>query len=163
MTAATTRLPEPEHGHTEPHGHHEIPYMMVFVALVGLTVVTVAVALHRFELELVNVLLALAVASVKGALVALYFMHLKFEGKLIYLIFIVPLALCVLLVMALIPDIVMTHPVRNAGSASLHTMNPPADHMFPAGGHEPHDTAAGSAGSATESGKPAGHGAGGGH
>ena len=35
----------------------------------------------------------------------LYFMHLKFEGKLIYLILIVPVTFCVLLVVSLLPDI----------------------------------------------------------
>jgi cytochrome c oxidase subunit 4 len=67
------------------------------------------------------VLLALAIATVKGSLVALFFMHLKFEGKLIYLIFLVPLALCILLVCALIPDVVMTDPASH--SASLHLFN----------------------------------------
>jgi cytochrome c oxidase subunit 4 len=136
MTAApASRLPEPEHGHSEPHAEHHVPYIMVFFALVGLTVVTVAVAMKRFEPEITNVLIALAVASIKGALVALYFMHLKFEGKLIYLIFIVPLCLCVLLIMALIPDIVLTHP--SSGSASLHTMNPPQP-MFESHGADGH-------------------------
>ncbi|MGH7178088.1 MAG: cytochrome C oxidase subunit IV family protein [Tepidisphaeraceae bacterium] len=119
---ATDRLHDAVHGHSEPHAHHPVPYLMVFFALVGLTVVTVLVAMHRFEFELVNVLLALAVAMVKGSLVALYFMHLKFEGKLIYLIFLVPLGLCVILVMALIPDIVMTQP--GSSSTSLHLFNP---------------------------------------
>ena len=124
MTAAHShRMPEPEHAHTEPLPHHEVPYVLVFFALVVLTIVTVAVALHRFEPELVNVLIALAIASVKGSLVALYFMHLKYEGKLIYLIFIVPLCLCVLLVMALIPDVVLNH--YDSHSASLHQFNPP--------------------------------------
>src|SRR3982750_2996363 len=129
MTAAhSQRMPEPEHAHSELMPHHEVPYVLVFFALVGLTIVTVAVALHRFSPELVNVLIALAIASVKGSLVALYFMHLKFEGKLIYLIFIVPLCLCVLLVMALIPDVVLNHPDSN--SASLHQFNPV--HLLPA-------------------------------
>lgn len=131
MTAIPSRIPEPEHGHTEATQHHEIPYGKVFVALIVLTIVTVAVALHRFEVEIINVLLALAVASVKGSLVALYFMHLKYEGKLIYLIFIVPLCLCVLLVCALIPDIIMTNPESN--SASLKLFNP--IHLVEAGAH----------------------------
>ena len=58
---------------------------------------TLAVAMmFRFHNELINVLLALLIASIKGLCVAMFFMHLKFEGKLIYLIFIVPLILCVL-------------------------------------------------------------------
>ena len=122
MTAAhSQRLPEPEHAHSEIMPHHEVPYVLVFFALVGLTIVTVAVAMHRFEPELVNVLIALVIASIKGSLVALYFMHLKYEGKLIYLIFIVPLCLCVLLVMALIPDVVLNH--ADSKSASLHQFN----------------------------------------
>ena len=80
---------------------------------------TVLVALKRFESEAVNVLLALLIASIKASLVALFFMHLKFEGKLIYMIFIVPLALCVLLIVALLPDLL---PI---GDASLQHFNPP--------------------------------------
>jgi cytochrome c oxidase subunit 4 len=117
-------MPEPEHGHTEAPPHHEIPYGMVFIALVVLTIVTVGVAMKRFEPEAINVLIALAIASVKASLVALYFMHLKFEGKLIYLIAIVPVCLCVLLICALLPDIVMTDPVKNADSSSLKVFNP---------------------------------------
>jgi cytochrome c oxidase subunit IV len=132
MTAISSRMPEPEHARTAAAPHHEIPYGKVFVALVVLTIVTVAVALHRFEIEIVNVLLALAVASVKGSLVALYFMHLKYEGKLIYLIFIVPLSLSVLLVCALLPDIVMTNP-EFSHSASLKLFNPV--HLVETGAH----------------------------
>jgi cytochrome c oxidase subunit 4 len=101
------RMHEPEepHGVTVPMPHHHVNYIMIFFTLVVLTVVTVLVALHRFDNELVNVLLALLVASIKATFVAMYFMHLKFEGKLIYCIFIVPLLLTVLLVCALIPDI----------------------------------------------------------
>ena len=124
MTSAASRMPEPEHGHSGSLPHHEVPYVLVFFALVGLTIITVAVALHRFEPELVNVLIALAIASIKGSLVALYFMHLKFEGKLIYTIFLVPLCLCVLLIMALIPDIVMTDPIKHPSSTSLKLFNP---------------------------------------
>jgi len=103
----TGRMGEPEepHGHTEAMPHHKGPYYWIFGVLVILTIVTVAVARHRFENEMVNLLLAMLVASVKASCVALYFMHLKFEGKLIYLILIVPLILCVILCCALIPDI----------------------------------------------------------
>jgi cytochrome c oxidase subunit IV len=125
MTAhADSRMPEEPHGVTVPMPHHEVPYFKIFLALVVLTAVTVAIAFVHFPTELINVLAALAVAIVKGSLVALFFMHLKFEGKLIYLIVIVPLILCVLVVTALIPDILLTH--HDSTSASLHDFNPPA-------------------------------------
>src|SRR5215213_175091 len=119
MTEAhAPRLNEPEepHGHTEPTPHHHVNYLYIFFSLVILTIVTVLVAFHRFENEVVNLLLALLVASIKATLVAMFFMHLKFEGKLIYLIFFVPLVLCVLLIVALIPD-VLHGPLFNAPPA----------------------------------------------
>src|SRR4029078_7071296 len=85
---------EEAHGVTVPEPHHKVNYFMIFVLLVALTVITVAIAMKRFESEAGNVLLALLVASIKATFVAMYFMHLKFEGKLIYLIMIVPLCLC---------------------------------------------------------------------
>jgi cytochrome c oxidase subunit 4 len=117
-------MPEEPHGVSVPTPHHEVPYFLVFFALLVLTAITVAVAFVKFPTELINVLIALAVAFVKGSLVALYFMHLKYEGKLILMMIIVPLILCVLIVCALIPDILMTSPDSN--SASLHLFNAPA-------------------------------------
>jgi cytochrome c oxidase subunit 4 len=58
-------------------------YVTVFVALMVLTIVTVAVS--RFHLAVpVAVTVALIVATIKGSLVACYFMHLISEKKLIY-------------------------------------------------------------------------------
>ena len=99
-------------GHEEPHAvsvpmpHHKVNYVGIFVLLCVLTVVTVAVAFVHIEREIVKVLVALTIASIKGAAVALFFMHLKFEGKLIYLILLVPVFLAIVLVISLIPDIV---------------------------------------------------------
>ena len=58
-------------------------YITVFVALMALTIVTVAVS--RFHLPVpLAVTVALFVAIIKGSLVACYFMHLIAEKKLIY-------------------------------------------------------------------------------
>ena len=58
-------------------------YITVFVALMVLTIVTVAIS--RFHLPvLLAVTVALIVAIIKGSLVACYFMHLISEKKLIY-------------------------------------------------------------------------------
>ena len=62
---------------------HVRVYITVFVALMVLTVVTVAIS--RFHLPVpMAVAVALLVAIVKGSLVACYFMHLISEKKLIY-------------------------------------------------------------------------------
>ena len=58
-------------------------YILVFVTLMVLTMVTVAVS--RLHLPVAGaVTIALVVATVKGGLVACYFMHLISERKLIY-------------------------------------------------------------------------------
>ena len=58
-------------------------YITVFVALMALTIITVAIS--RFHLPVaIAVSVALLVATIKGSLVACYFMHLISEKKLIY-------------------------------------------------------------------------------
>lgn len=58
-------------------------YILVFVSLMALTLITVAVS--RLHLPTGGaVALALVVASIKGGLVAAYFMHLISERKVIY-------------------------------------------------------------------------------
>ncbi len=58
-------------------------YIVVFVALMVLTIITVAIStLHLSVAAAVTV--ALIVAAIKGSLVASYFMHLISERKLIY-------------------------------------------------------------------------------
>jgi cytochrome c oxidase subunit 4 len=66
-------------------------YITVFVALMALTIVTVAVS--RFHLPVpVAVTVALLVATIKGSLVACYFMHLISEKKLIYAVLVLTAA-----------------------------------------------------------------------
>ena len=58
-------------------------YITVFVTLMVLTIVTVTVS--RFHLPVpMAVTVALIIATVKGSLVACYFMHLISEKKVIY-------------------------------------------------------------------------------
>jgi cytochrome c oxidase subunit IV len=81
--------------HTEAHvddghGHldlkkHVRTYIVVFVSLMVLTLVTVAISyLHLPVAAAVG--LGLLVATIKGSLVACYFMHLISERKLIYIV-----------------------------------------------------------------------------
>ena len=58
-------------------------YIVVFASLMALTLVTVAVSYLHLPLPMA-ILVALLIASIKGSLVACYFMHLISEKKLIY-------------------------------------------------------------------------------
>ena len=100
-------IPDVPHGTSVPAAHHMVNYLRIFQILVALTLLTVTVAFLPIHNELVNVIVALAIAGVKAAFVARYFMHLKFEGKLIYTILLVPLSLAVILTIALIPDVAL--------------------------------------------------------
>ena len=75
---------------TAGHDHvdlkkHVRTYMLVFGSLMVLTLVTVG--LRYLDLPVVPaIMVALAIAMVKGSLVACYFMHLISERKLILII-----------------------------------------------------------------------------
>ena len=63
--------------------HHIVPfslYVIVWVALLLLTVATVAVS--YVDMKHVTVLTAMLIATCKGMLVLLYFMHIRFEKPL---------------------------------------------------------------------------------
>jgi cytochrome c oxidase subunit 4 len=68
--------------HEAPHSHMKA-LTLTFAALIVLTIVTVKVSKVDFGSVWINISIALFIASIKGVLVALYFMHLKWEEKLI--------------------------------------------------------------------------------
>lgn len=74
-----------ESNHNDGHAVHSHmkELTLVFVALIVLTVVTVKIAKVDFGSVAINISIAMFIASIKGGLVALYFMHLKWEEKLI--------------------------------------------------------------------------------
>ena len=72
-------------------------YVAVFIALAVLTVVTVAVSYLHLESVAATVTIALIIASLKGGLVAAYFMHLISEVKIIYWVLVMTVAFFVVL------------------------------------------------------------------
>jgi caa(3)-type oxidase subunit IV len=90
-------------------------YFLIWVWLVVLAIVSVL-----FTLVLPRsaaIFLIFAVAWVKAVLVALNYMHLKYEKWQLYALAIVPLLLVVGLTFALFPDIVFGHGGFLAGRA----------------------------------------------
>jgi cytochrome c oxidase subunit IV len=75
---------------------HVKAYITVFVALMVLTIITVAISYLDLSVPLA-VTVALIVATVKGALVAGVFMHLRAEQKLIYAVLLVTVVFFVVL------------------------------------------------------------------
>lgn len=89
---------------TEHAGHAEPNYIGVFWWLLALTIVEIAV-IYMPLTKLVIAFLLVSLALSKAALVALYFMHLKFERLTLGIIALTPLILCVFLILMLTPDI----------------------------------------------------------
>ena len=74
--------------HAADIDRHVKVYITVFVALMALTLITVAISYLHLSTPLA-ITVALFVATIKGTLVACYFMHLISEKKLIYAVLIV--------------------------------------------------------------------------
>jgi len=70
--------------HSEDIQKHVRKYVVVFVALLALTLVTVAVSYLDLS-KTGAIVVALIIATVKGSLVATYFMHLISEKRMIYM------------------------------------------------------------------------------
>jgi caa(3)-type oxidase subunit IV len=84
------------------HAHPN--YMRIFWILLVLTIVEVGITfLHLPKMLLAALLIILAVW--KAALVAMHFMHLKFEKTTLAVVAITPIILCVFLILMLLPDI----------------------------------------------------------
>ena len=83
--------------------HAEPNYFTIIVILAVLTAVEVAVVFLPLPHLMIGILLV-GLALTKAVMVALYFMHLKFEKTTLALIAATPLVLCTLLMFALLPD-----------------------------------------------------------
>lgn len=71
-------------------GHHVVPFktnLITFISLVSLTIITVLTA-KFVDLGEFNLALAMLIATVKVTIVVLWFMHLKYDGKMNRAIFI---------------------------------------------------------------------------
>jgi len=68
---------------TTTHAVNVRGYLMVFATLMVLTIITVAVASLNLS-EGTTVLVAVSIATIKAALVAMFFMHLKSEKPMVF-------------------------------------------------------------------------------
>lgn len=98
------------HDHIEDHHTSVWTYIYVCLTLFALTAITV----YSAGIDLggyFNIILAMVIASVKASVVALFFMHLKFEDKLIWVYALYPLFLLFLLIFFTIMDVFTRVPV----------------------------------------------------
>jgi len=65
-------------------------YIVIFLALMVGTALTVMAAFYDFPGPL-NVVVALTIACIKATLVVLYFMHVRYSGRLVWLVIVAAL------------------------------------------------------------------------
>ena len=87
----------------DPGAHPHPPYIGIWVALAVLTALELGVAFLPWP-KLTLVLLLIGLAVWKALLVALYYMHLRFEPTRIRVLAIAPIPLAFILVLAVIQE-----------------------------------------------------------
>ena len=80
-------------------------YVVIYGWLIGLTALEVGVVLAGWPQGAIVTLLV-ATALAKALLIALYFMHLKFDRPVVWLLPGIPVVLGIVFVLALFPDVV---------------------------------------------------------
>jgi cytochrome c oxidase subunit IV len=88
----TTPAPQTKSTHVRPN------YMLIWLYLFLMTIVEVLLAFELPVSQNVKLILLLIMAVWKALLVALFFMHLKFERWRLRLIFVVPIPLALILI-----------------------------------------------------------------
>ena len=84
--------------------HARPNYFAVYLWLIGLLAVSVLAVYLPFSLG-ITVTIIFLIALAKAVIVAAYFMHMRFDGWLIYSIAIIPVILFFIMTLTLIPDI----------------------------------------------------------
>ncbi len=83
--------------------HAEPNYISIFWWLLALTILEIAIIYMPMARPFINILLV-GFALAKAALVAMYFMHLRFERITLAMIAVTPLIICLFLILMLLPD-----------------------------------------------------------
>ena len=92
---------------SETHENHQVNYTTIFWWLLALTILEVIAGSPatgpKYPQEL-KAFFLVGMATVKAALVALYFMHLRFDRKALSFIAFIQLVLCIFVVLVVLPD-----------------------------------------------------------
>ena len=105
--------------HEEHHEvGHVVPVRILFTTGIGLLILTgVTVLIADFDFGNANIWIALAIAVLKGSLVLLFFMHLKYDRPFNAVIFVASLAFVALFISFALTDTTEYAGTLNTGDA----------------------------------------------
>ncbi len=102
------------------HGHHITPFrtlLQTFIALVALTVVTVVAS--QVHLGPLNVPIAIGIALAKASIVAAFFMALKYDSRVNFLVLAVGLIMVVVFITFTLFDTAFRGDIDNVDSRTI--------------------------------------------
>ncbi len=118
MTDQASNLRHTEETIDSTHAAHHIvspaTYAVVLGVLLVLTIATVLVAYVNFP-GLWNLVIALGLATIKGTIVTMWFMHVKYSGKLIKIVIVTSLMFLMLMIFGTLMDVWTRDNVTPAG------------------------------------------------
>ena len=110
--------------HAESHGHHITPsrtLLGTFAALVVLTFITLVTS--QMDLGAFNVPLALSIAVGKASLVVAFFMALKYDNKVNFVVLLVGIVMVVVFVVFTLFDTAFRGDLGNVDSRTVEERN----------------------------------------
>ncbi len=102
------------------HGHHITPFrtlLQTFIALIALTVVTVAAS--QIHLGPLNVPIAIGIAVVKASIVAAFFMALKYDNRVNFLVLAIGLVMVVVFISFTLFDTAFRGDIENVDHRTI--------------------------------------------
>lgn len=92
------------HEKKEHESHKHPPYVGIYFILLVLTAASILISLivHRKSAPP----FVFTLSTIKALLIALFYMHLKYEGRYIIALALIPLVIFALVLFALMPDII---------------------------------------------------------
>jgi len=114
--------------HTQAHEHHGPTfrgYMAIALVLAVCTALSFLVN-QTVSTKLAAFILILSVAIIKASLVGMYFMHLKWDWKLLYFLIVPAFILGAMMMIVLMPDILINpnHDMHEAYEIAREAGNP---------------------------------------
>ena len=91
------------------HAHEHPNYVLIWYWLIGLALVSVLLSALPIP-QAATLFLIFTAACVKAVLVALYYMHLRFERVVIIALLLAPILLFIALLLVVFFDITLQHP-----------------------------------------------------
>lgn len=101
---------------------HRKTYLKIWISLLFLTLVTVAISYVEFGTF--NILIAMLIATIKGTLVGLFFMHLKYDNRVNQVVFASAFVFLFIFVALTLSDVMYRQRIKDvkalAGSSHHH-------------------------------------------